>query len=500
MSGQKDPSEDRPDWLEIRFPCPRTINRIVALCFLPAVNSSPRDFEFQVDVKDRWRTVGSGRGEWAWVLHREFPPVTTSRTRMVVTKINDGWHGDRRWMHVLMGPKATNYTASKLLVSELEAYGPEPPVELKASVKSTTKAEVFARETVTITVRSRSDKAHKAKAKMTAPPGWKLEPMELAFDLAGGGAAKVGTFDLVAPPEIPVGPIPVRIALVDRDGQTLDYTVLSLAVASPVEIAPQLPKTLDETQQPMSAAIRNLTDQPLNGVARLDLAGITAAGPVTKPPQLEQPFGPIPPRQAATLTFNVAGMKLVGPAWRATYSVRANGLLASAQQELALRGWQVLGPFPNDGGTGFDRAYEPESRIDLGRAYAPPGGQAALRWKPVMSDASGFIDLFHQFQPNSNVCAYAVVYVKSPTARKALLSAGSDDGVKAWINGKLVLSNNATRGASPAQDQVPVGLNAGPNEVLLKITQGSGGWGFYFDLLTPDGQPMPDIIHSQRRE
>ena len=27
-------------------------------------------------------------------------------------------------MRVLMGPKAANYTSSKMLVSELEAYGP----------------------------------------------------------------------------------------------------------------------------------------------------------------------------------------------------------------------------------------------------------------------------------------------------------------------------------------------------------------------------------------
>ena len=46
----------------------------------------------------------------------------TTKIRMVITKDNDGWHGDRKWMYVLMG-KTPNYTASKTMISELEAYG-----------------------------------------------------------------------------------------------------------------------------------------------------------------------------------------------------------------------------------------------------------------------------------------------------------------------------------------------------------------------------------------
>ena len=70
--------------------------------------------------------------------------------------------------------------------------------------------------------------------------------------------------------------------------------------------------------------------------------------------------------------------------------------------------------------------------------------------------------------------AYATVYVKSPDARKALVSAGSDDGLKAWVNGKQVIANNANRPATPDSDEAPVDLKAGWNQVLLKITQGSG--------------------------
>ncbi|MGA2496435.1 MAG: hypothetical protein ABSH20_01765, partial [Tepidisphaeraceae bacterium] len=49
QSARKDPTPAEPDTLTITFPSPRTIDRMVALYYLRAVNPSPRDFQFQVD-------------------------------------------------------------------------------------------------------------------------------------------------------------------------------------------------------------------------------------------------------------------------------------------------------------------------------------------------------------------------------------------------------------------------------------------------------------------
>jgi hypothetical protein len=118
----------------------------------------------------------------------------------------------------------------------------------------------------------------------------------------------------------------------------------------------------------------------------------------------------------------------------------------------------------------------------------------------MSSATTGFVDLNPQFSPNILVLAYATVYVKSPTARKAMLSAGSDDGGKTWINGHEVLNVPGSRSAKPGQDRVAVELTEGWNEVLVKVTQSHGGWGFYFDMLTPDGAPMADLVYSPRKD
>jgi len=166
------------------------------------------------------------------------------------------------------------------------------------------------------------------------------------------------------------------------------------------------------------------------------------------------------------------------------------------RQKLELRGWQVVGPFPNEGGKGFDTAYCPERGIDLEKGYDVPGRPGGLRWQPAMRDAAGFIDFTKLFDQTTNACAYATVCVRSPRRQKALLSAGSDDSIKAWLNGTLVISHDIQRGAAPGQETVPITLETGWNRVLLKITQGHGGWGFYLDVQTPDGKPMKGLVYG----
>jgi uncharacterized membrane protein len=160
------------------------------------------------------------------------------------------------------------------------------------------------------------------------------------------------------------------------------------------------------------------------------------------------------------------------------------------------RPWQVVGPFPNENKAGFEAVYEPEKGVDLAKAYTIPGSKGPVHWKRVSANAAGFVDLLPPFTPNEYVCAYAVSYVKSPEARKVLCVGTADDGMKAWVNGTLVPGDEKKGGAWPGK--APAELKAGWNEVLLKITQDAGGWGFTFDLVAPDGKPMPDLAWSAR--
>lgn len=63
---------------------------------------------------------------------------------------------------------------------------------------------------------------------------------------------------------------------------------------------------------------------------------------------------------------------------------------------------------------------------------------------------------------------------------------GTDDGVRLWVNGEMVLSHNRHEAAVPEKDAVPVKLRKGKNAILLKINNGDGPHGLYFTVTSQE--------------
>ncbi len=153
-----------------------------------------------------------------------------------------------------------------------------------------------------------------------------------------------------------------------------------------------------------------------------------------------------------------------------------------------IRKWMVIGPFDNSDGKQLDTVYDPERTIDFKKEYKGKGG-VRVEWHEVSAMPSGLIDLRNLMQrqklPADNVLAYALVYVESPSEREVELLAGSDDGIKIWVNGRVVHTNDVYRFWAPDSDRVKIRLKKGRNEILVKVHQGSGGWGFSLRIVDP---------------
>ena len=57
-----------------------------------------------------------------------------------------------------------------------------------------------------------------------------------------------------------------------------------------------------------------------------------------------------------------------------------------------------------------------------------------------------------------------------------MLEMGSDDAIKAWLNGRIVFDKWTVQGAAPRQHRVPVSLREGWNALMLKVVDYEGGW------------------------
>jgi enterochelin esterase-like enzyme len=78
--------------------------------------------------------------------------------------------------------------------------------------------------------------------------------------------------------------------------------------------------------------------------------------------------------------------------------------------------------------------------------------------------------------------AYAYTTVKVPASTDLMMTVGSDDAVRVWLNGKIVHTNVVSRGVSPDSDIVSVRLNPGVNTILVKVVNAGGAWGFALRL------------------
>ncbi|HTU22108.1 MAG TPA: hypothetical protein VMG10_28975 [Gemmataceae bacterium] len=154
------------------------------------------------------------------------------------------------------------------------------------------------------------------------------------------------------------------------------------------------------------------------------------------------------------------------------------------------RDWQLIGPFANDKDAGHDYAYPPETEAtDLKKEQDGLNGK--VRWQ-LHHSLSDKIDLQKVFDHGEAGVAYAVCWIKPSWRMHAILATGSDDGIKVWINRKLVLDKPVHREAIPADDKTPIILDTGWQEILVKIDNRFGTWAFYFDLLDPGtGKPLP---------
>lgn len=159
--------------------------------------------------------------------------------------------------------------------------------------------------------------------------------------------------------------------------------------------------------------------------------------------------------------------------------------------------WLVCGPFPVSEGK-----EEPPGKGELIKAFgrdflSQHGGEKEIRpaakmihqengqeyaWQ-LLAGKEDAINLSELYGPKEFVIAYAWAEIEMDEAKPGLLGIGSDDAVKAWLNGELIHESWTDRSIRPDDDLVSVDFQAGKNALLIKVQNGSGPWGFACRLM-----------------
>ncbi len=149
--------------------------------------------------------------------------------------------------------------------------------------------------------------------------------------------------------------------------------------------------------------------------------------------------------------------------------------------------WVVCGPFPLEVKNVDPGQKEPvfaynydflaekggEEKIQPVDGMAVPckSDHSTKKWKNHLSKTY-LIDFNAIYGLSQQKIAYAYTQLDLQEAFPGILAVGSDDGIKVWLNGKVVIDRHVLRGLTKDEDKVPVEFKKGKNDILVKVENG----------------------------
>ena|GEM_PF-91268 len=181
-------------------------------------------------------------------------------------------------------------------------------------------------------------------------------------------------------------------------------------------------------------------------------------------------------------------------------ATRAAVLEALYPEEASWGEWFQCSPFPYAGHGQGDLAtpHGPEVELarmrggdapDLEAVYAGKSGTEA-RWFSIGHRLGERIDLHTSEDPELSdlVAGYLYTTIESPREQTIECVFGSDDGMRLWLNGKLLFDLDVPRGLDPEANSLELPLAEGTNDLLVKVVDGHAGWEFQ---LAAGAEPDP---------
>ncbi|HEC02955.1 MAG TPA: hypothetical protein ENI81_05400 [Phycisphaerales bacterium] len=148
------------------------------------------------------------------------------------------------------------------------------------------------------------------------------------------------------------------------------------------------------------------------------------------------------------------------------YETATSEDIATAKRKGYLCDWEVAGPY-------LQKDKECRELFDI--PFGPELPDVDVTWLPttiVSYDPHPVaVNIDKSIMHFNHSVAYLRTEIASDRQKPARLEIYTDDGVKAWLNDKLIHENNVSRGIPDQPDTVNVTLKQGVNHLMLKVTE-----------------------------
>lgn len=140
--------------------------------------------------------------------------------------------------------------------------------------------------------------------------------------------------------------------------------------------------------------------------------------------------------------------------------------------------WTLIGPFdePVQGSCTLfytDLLADYGSEATVSESGLPKGAKKVGK----ITAENNQVNFDAKFPGKNYAVAYATLEFESDGGER-FFRMGSDDGLRVWINGELLMDEHAHRSIDPDSNSFRVNLKKGKNRILVKVCQGTGEWGF----------------------
>jgi len=151
--------------------------------------------------------------------------------------------------------------------------------------------------------------------------------------------------------------------------------------------------------------------------------------------------------------------------------------------------WLLLGPYSDEGKSGWDSLYDPERALDWKARF--PGKDHEIGWRsaPDVPQAD-LVRLDSLLDPSEKVVAYAATFVKVERDTACVLRGGYNEAHKLWVDGELVGGMKRYNGRAFDQFADGCTLRKGWNLILVKVCNQESGWNFQLRLTDTAGAAL----------
>lgn len=150
--------------------------------------------------------------------------------------------------------------------------------------------------------------------------------------------------------------------------------------------------------------------------------------------------------------------------------------------------WAIVGPFANDGMSGFTAELPPETGGDLLGPFA--GKVEPVDWRVIHgATESGYLACSDLVAPAHSAVVYAATEFDA-RGGDAVIALAVDGAYRLWLNGSPVAEEPNHLGGAAVRDEVPVRLVRGRNVILVKLANVDEPLGLHLRVLDADRRPV----------